>query len=122
MVTAVSTNDRMTKKDVSTAKPAARAKKEADGATTARRLLDSHPGLKTTVAQIEKQFGEGAIMPLGLAHTQAIEGIPTGSLSLDLALGGMGVPKGRIVEVFGPESSGKTTLALHVVASAQRAG
>jgi recombination protein RecA len=128
MVTAVSTNDRLMKKDLPPAKTAARAKKDGDSsaatntAAVARRLLDSHPGLKNTVAQIEKQFGEGAIMPLGLAHAQAIEGIPTGSLSLDLALGGMGVPKGRIVEVFGPESSGKTTLALHVVASAQRAG
>ncbi len=122
MVTAVSTNDRMSKKDFSPARPAARAKKDGDGAATAKRMLDANPGLRTTVAQIEKQFGEGAIMPLGLAHAQAIEGIPTGSLSLDLALGGVGVPKGRIVEVFGPESSGKTTLALHVVANAQRAG
>src|SRR5206468_818806 len=87
-----------------------------------KRMLDTHPSLKTTVAQIEKQFGEGAIMPLGLAQAQAIEGIPTGSLSLDLALGGVGVPKGRIIEIFGPESSGKTTLALHVVARAQKAG
>jgi recombination protein RecA len=85
-------------------------------------LLELHPGLKTTVAQIEKQFGEGAIMPLGSEHAGRIEGIPTGSLSLDLALGGQGVPKGRIVEIFGPESSGKTTLALHVVARAQAAG
>ncbi len=122
MVTAVSSNDRMTKKDFQPANTAARAKKDADGAATAKRFLEAHPSLKTTVAQIEKQFGEGAIMPLGLAHAQAIEGIPTGSLSLDLALGGMGVPKGRIIEIFGPESSGKTTLALHVVANAQRAG
>jgi recombination protein RecA len=122
MVTAAINNDRMTKKDAPLTKAAAKGKKEGDGAASAKRLLDAHPGLKTTVAQIEKQFGEGAIMPLGLAHVQAIEGIPTGSLSLDLALGGVGVPKGRIVEVFGPESSGKTTLALHVVASAQRAG
>ncbi len=78
--------------------------------------------LKTAVAQIEKQFGEGAIMALGSDHVKRIEGIPTGSLSLDLALGGQGIPRGRIVEIFGPESSGKTTLALHVVAEAQKAG
>ncbi len=85
-------------------------------------VLDANPILKTTVAQIEKQFGEGAIMPLGSRRTGRIEGISTGSLSLDLALGGQGIPRGRVVEVFGPESSGKTTLALHVVAQAQRAG
>jgi recombination protein RecA len=85
-------------------------------------MLDSHPALKMTVAQIEKQFGEGAIMPLGANHVCQITGIPTGSLSLDLALGGQGIPHGRVVEIFGPESSGKTTLALHVVAQAQRNG
>src|SRR5471030_3080174 len=85
-------------------------------------ILDSNQDLKNTLAQIEKQFGEGAIMPLGVATAVQIEGIPTGSLSLDIALGGQGIPKGRICEVFGPESSGKTTLALHVVARAQKAG
>ncbi|HIA63995.1 MAG TPA: recombinase RecA [Planctomycetes bacterium] len=72
--------------------------------------------------QIEKQFGEGSIMPLGSAKRHKIEGIPTGSLSLDMALGGQGIPRGRIIEVFGPESSGKTTIALHVAAEAQKAG
>ncbi|MFC1759514.1 recombinase RecA, partial [Planctomycetota bacterium] len=76
--------------------------------------------LKTTLQQIEKQFGEGAIMPLGAEQQKPIQGIPTGSLSLDLALGGRGIPRGRIVEVFGPESSGKTTLALHIIAEAQK--
>lgn len=80
------------------------------------------PGLRTTLEQIEKQFGEGSIMPLGGEGTLKINGIVTGSLSLDMALGGMGVPRGRIVEVFGPESSGKTTLALHICAEAQRGG
>jgi recombination protein RecA len=75
-----------------------------------------------TLAQIEKQFGEGAIMRLGDRPAKPIEGISTGALSLDIALGGSGLPKGRICEVFGPESSGKTTLTLHVVASAQKAG
>ena len=85
-------------------------------------MLNAHPNLKTTVAQIEKQFGEGAIMPLGAGVCGRIAGIPTGSLSLDMALGGQGIPSGRIVEIFGPESSGKTTLALHVVAQSQRNG
>ena len=83
-------------------------------------VFDQNPQLKNTLAQIEKQYGEGAIMPLGAGKWGAIEGIPTGSLSLDIALGGQGIPKGRIIEIFGPESSGKTTLALHIVASAQR--
>ncbi len=85
-------------------------------------VLDANPTLKNTVAQIEKQFGEGAIMPLGSSKTGPIAGIPTGSPSLDIALGGQGIPCGRVVEVFGPESSGKTTLALHVVAQSQKAG
>ncbi|RMG02248.1 MAG: recombinase RecA [Planctomycetota bacterium] len=85
-------------------------------------IIENNPALKNTVAQIEKQFGEGAIMPLGAEQAVQIEGIPTGSLSLDLALGGQGIPRGRIIEIFGPESSGKTTLALHVVAQAQAAG
>lgn len=81
--------------------------------------LESNPNLKNTLAQIEKAFGDGAIMPLG-ADRGPIAGIATGSLSLDLALGGQGIPRGRIIEIFGPESSGKTTLALHVVAQAQK--
>ncbi|HLA83540.1 MAG TPA: recombinase RecA [Thermoguttaceae bacterium] len=88
----------------------------------AEQMLDDHPTLKTTVAQIEKEFGTGAIMPLGADKIVAIPGIATGSLSLDIALGGRGIPRGRVVEIFGPESSGKTTLALHVVAQAQREG
>src|SRR4030067_297809 len=72
--------------------------------------------LKQAVAQIERQFGEGAIMALGSQQLAQIEGISTGSLSLDIALGGPGIPRGRVAEVYGPESSGKTTLALHVVA------
>lgn len=76
--------------------------------------------LKTTLGQIEKQFGKGAIMQLGQASQSGIPGIATGALSLDLALGGRGVPRGRIVELFGPESSGKTTLALHIVGNAQQ--
>jgi recombination protein RecA len=85
-------------------------------------ILESNPTLKNTLAQIEKQFGEGAIMPLGEGKTGPIDGISTGSLSLDLALGGQGIPRGRVAEIFGPESSGKTTLALHVIAQAQKKG
>ena len=78
--------------------------------------------LTLAVQQIEKQFGKGAVMKLDGNKRTAIDGIPTGSLSLDLALGGFGIPKGRIVEVFGPESSGKTTLNLHIIASCQKLG
>jgi recombination protein RecA len=78
--------------------------------------------LQRVIAQIEKQYGQGAIMQMDEQCYARIEGIPTGSLSLDIALGGAGVPRGRATELFGPESSGKTTLALHVIANAQRAG
>ncbi|HRF00591.1 MAG TPA: recombinase RecA [Pirellulaceae bacterium] len=78
--------------------------------------------LKNAVAQIEKAFGNGAIMPLGENSSLNVEGISTGSLSLDIALGGKGLPRGRVIEIFGPESSGKTTLALHVIAQAQKEG
>jgi recombination protein RecA len=78
--------------------------------------------LTRAVQQIEKQFGKGAVMKLDGNNIQPIEGIPTGSLSLDIALGGAGIPKGRVIEIFGPESSGKTTLTLHVIASTQRLG
>ncbi len=78
--------------------------------------------LKVALAQIEKQFGKGAIMRLGEASKMNIEVIPTGILSLDIALGVGGIPRGRVVEIFGPESSGKTTVALHVVAQAQKMG
>ena len=78
--------------------------------------------LQRAMQQIEKQFGKGAVMTLDGSLKFIVEGIPTGSLSLDIALGGQGVPRGRVVEVFGPESSGKTTLTLHIIASAQKAG
>lgn len=85
-------------------------------------IFDKNPDLKNAVAQIEKQFGQGAIMPLGMESSPSLSGIPTGSLSLDIALGGHGIPKGRIIEIFGPESSGKTTLTLHIIAEAQKGG
>ncbi len=85
-------------------------------------LIEQNAGLKATIQQIEQQFGEGSIMPLGSRPELRVEGISTGSLSLDIALGGFGLPRGRVAEIFGPESSGKTTLALHVVAEAQKHG
>ena len=78
--------------------------------------------LQNVIAQIEKQYGQGAIMQMDEHSYAKIEGIPTGSLSLDMALGGVGIPRGRVTELFGPESSGKTTLALHIIANAQRKG
>src|SRR5437762_7308557 len=78
--------------------------------------------LKNALAAIEEQFGKGAIMQLGENALTDIPGVSTGALSLDLALGGRGLPRGRIIEIFGPEASGKTTVALHAVANAQRQG
>jgi len=78
--------------------------------------------LEAALGQIEKQFGKGSVMKMGESLNMAIESIPTGALSLDLALGIGGLPRGRVVEIYGPESSGKSTLALHVVAEAQRNG
>ena len=78
--------------------------------------------LKNALAQIEKEFGKGAIMSMNEDANQEIHGISTGAVSLDLALGGKGLPRGRIIEIYGPESSGKTTVALHAVANAQKAG
>ena len=85
-------------------------------------MADKKDALAKALEQIEKQFGEGAVMKLGDNTHMNVGVIPTGSLSLDLALGIGGVPKGRIVEIYGPESSGKTTVALHIAAEAQKAG
>ncbi len=85
--------------------------------TTAKETAIQH-----VIAQIEKQYGQGAIMQMDEHQYAKILGIPTGSLSLDIALGGPGIPRGRVTELFGPESSGKTTLALHVIANAQKTG
>ena len=83
---------------------------------------DKKRALDTAIAQIEREFGKGSIMRLGENADVVVDSIPTGSLSLDLALGIGGVPRGRIIEIYGPESSGKTTLALHIVAEAQKRG
>src|SRR3712207_976793 len=84
--------------------------------------LDRDKALDMALSQIDKQFGKGSVMRLGDNPAQAIKVIPTGSIALDIALGIGGLPRGRVIEVYGPESSGKTTLALHVIAEAQKAG
>lgn len=85
-------------------------------------MVDKQKAIETAISQIEKQFGKGSIMKLGSTATLNVDAISTGSISLDMALGIGGVPRGRIVEIYGPESSGKTTVALHIVAQAQKAG
>lgn len=125
MVTAAATNHRPASPPAAPnrmAKPEKTSKKASRSSDKPTSILETSAELRNTVAAIEKQFGEGAIMPLGSDKVVPIEGISTGSLSLDIALGGQGIPRGRIIEIFGPESSGKTTLALHVVAEAQKAG
>lgn len=98
------------------------AEKKKVPISTVGQAEDKKKALETALAQIEKNFGKGAIMRLGDDLPVNVEAISTGSLSLDLALGIGGVPRGRIVEIYGPESSGKTTLALHILASAQKNG
>ncbi|MDR1807013.1 MAG: DNA recombination/repair protein RecA, partial [Propionibacteriaceae bacterium] len=83
---------------------------------------DRSKALEAALAQIEKQHGKGSVMRLGERPLERIEAIPTGSIALDIALGIGGLPRGRIVEIYGPESSGKTTVALHAIANAQKAG
>jgi recombination protein RecA len=85
-------------------------------------MTDRQRAIDLAITQIERQFGKGSIMKMGDAHSMQIESIPTGSIALDLALGIGGLPRGRITEIYGPESSGKTTLALHVIAEAQKIG
>ena len=84
--------------------------------------IEKKKALEAALGQIEKQFGKGAVMKLGENAQMSVDVIPTGALSLDIALGIGGVPRGRIIEVFGPESSGKTTVALHMIAEAQKMG
>ena len=84
--------------------------------------MERDKALEMAMGQIEKQFGKGSVMSMGEKGSMEIEAIPTGALALDLALGIGGLPRGRVVEIYGPESSGKSTLAMHVVAEAQRNG
>ncbi|NBU93522.1 MAG: recombinase RecA, partial [Actinobacteria bacterium] len=87
-----------------------------------KRSSDRSKSLDTALAQIERQFGKGSIMKMGERETVAMEVIPTGSVALDIALGVGGLPRGRVIEIYGPESSGKTTVALHAIANAQKNG
>lgn len=123
MTTAVPAKNDMAKK-AKPVKPEAKtiAKPEKKKLSAVDEMLKNNSDLDVAVQQIEKKFGDGSIMPLGIDARAAIPGVSTGSLSLDIALGGRGLPCGRVVEVFGPESSGKTTLALHVIAEAQKNG
>jgi recombination protein RecA len=124
MVSATKSANSMAKKE----KPTRAAKNGSTRASKGKadsavdKMLSTNANLQTAVQQIEKQFGDGAIMPLGVDAKTQIEGISTGCLSLDIALGGQGLPRGRIIEIFGPESSGKTTLSLHAIAQAQKLG
>src|SRR5215468_10681180 len=107
----------MTLQKTKTEKPASPEKTDKNDANPTRN--EKNRALETAVGEIEKAYGKGSIMRLGDAQiAREIRGIPTGSISLDLALGGRGLPRGRVVEIYGPESSGKTTLTLHVVANA----
>ena len=87
-----------------------------------KKNLSKTNALEEALLQIEKQYGKGAIMKLGENSNQNVEVIPTGCMTLDLALGIGGVPRGRVIEIYGPESSGKTTVSLHIVAEAQKMG
>ena len=98
------------------------AKKESKNTVATAPAGDKKAALETALAQIEKQFGKGAVMKLGANIAMQVDSISTGSLGLDMALGVGGLPRGRIIEMYGPESSGKTTLALHVLAEAQKKG
>ena len=99
-----------------------KATKKKETANVPAGAEDRKKALATALAQIEKDFGKGTIMKLGENTHMNVEAIPTGSLTLDLALGIGGVPRGRIIEIFGPESSGKTTVALHIAAEVQKMG
>ncbi len=103
-------------------KPKAASKAVKKTVSPIDQMLKENEHLQNAVQQIEKQFGDGSIMSLNADATSRIRGISTGSLSLDIALGGQGLPCGRIIEIYGPESSGKTTLALHAIAESQKKG
>jgi len=100
----------------------AKTKKTRKISSSASTTVSKSGALDRAIAQIEKQYGAGSIMKMDENNLSKVEGISTGSISLDIALGGRGVPRGRVCELFGPESSGKTTLALHVIAEAQKTG
>ena len=98
------------------------AKKETEGMETLNPQQEKLKALQAAMSKIEKDFGKGSIMRMGDEHVENVDVIPTGSIGLNAALGVGGYPKGRIIEIYGPESSGKTTLAIHAIAEAQKAG
>ena len=98
------------------------AKEKPDTTASDKQSNERAKALDTALAQIERQFGKGSVMKMGERTIQPLEVIPTGSIALDMALGIGGLPRGRVVEIYGPESSGKTTVALHAIANAQKAG
>ncbi|MFM8693603.1 MAG: ATPase domain-containing protein, partial [Actinomycetota bacterium] len=98
------------------------AKEAKDPNEKAKPSAERQKALDTALAQIERQFGKGSVMKMSDRTATPIEVIPTGSIALDMALGIGGIPRGRVVEIFGPESSGKTTLTLHAIANAQKNG
>ena len=93
---------------------------KANDAAQDKANIERHKALDTALAQIERQFGKGAVMKMSERQNTVIEVIPTGSIALDIALGIGGLPRGRVVEIYGPESSGKTTLTLHAIANAHQ--
>lgn len=105
-------------KNPTSSKGAADSRSSAGGKSSSAKTA----GLEAAISSITKTYGEGSIMRLGAAHVVKIDVIPTGALAVDLALGVGGIPRGRVVEIYGPESSGKTTLMLHVIANAQKSG
>ena len=107
---------------VATVERKSKMARKASPTESGDRATKRDAALESAVKLIEKSYGQGSIMRLTTDQIQEIPGISTGALSLDLALGGRGIPTGRVVELYGPESSGKTTLALHVLASAQKQG
>lgn len=111
-----------TKKAAESASAKTNSQAAASGAGATAETKKSNPALQRAIEQIEKQYGSGSIMKMDGNNTLDVECVSTGALSLDIALGGKGIPRGRIIEIFGPESSGKTTLALHAVAEAQKMG
>ena len=98
------------------------ARKKTEEVKETKMMTEKDKSLDLAMKQIQKEYGEGSIMKLGENHKMNVQTISTGSLNLDIALGIGGVPRGRIIEVYGAESSGKTTIALHIIAEAQKVG